>query len=215
MTSTAVVDSGDASSSHDKESAGAAAAAAAMGGASGGGGVASLTRALAFVRFGNEPGQISLVAATADGTVAVGEWQEGSGGVRGEKDEEKHCTEQTTENFRSSKNCLRGNTLLTVASFQVGRGPVRLEVFPAGGRAGEVDNASGGGGSCGETIGGSHRHNHHITFDDAERLFVNGDIMDAVLSRCLDTAGATPNQCRGRWQCTQVRTSFCTRCRCP
>lgn len=208
LPSSGAVDSGDAS--RDEESAGTAAA---MGGARRGGVIASLARALAIVRLGNGSGQISLVAATADGTVAVGEWQEGGSGVPGGKDEKKSCTGHTREANRSNKSCLTG-TLVTVASFQVGRGPVRLEVFPAAGRVGEVGNASGGSGSCGQTIGGSHRHGHQITLDHTERLFVNGDIMDAVLCRCLGTAGTTSNQCRGGWQCTQVGTFFCTRCRC-
>lgn len=175
--------------------------AATMERARGGGGVTFLTRALAFVRFGSRPEQISLVAATADGAVAVAEWQEGRGGEEDGDDEEKRCGGRTGETYRNSKSCLRG-TLVTVASFQIGRGPVRLEVFPAAGRVGEVDNGGGGGG--GEKIGGNRSHNHH----DGERLFVNGDIMDAVVRRCVDTEGTTPNQCRGGWQCTQVGTSY-------
>lgn len=200
---------GTSSASHNEAGAGSAAA---MGGVRGGDGVAFLTRALAFVRFGNGSEQISLVAATADGTVAVGEWQEGRNGERGSKDEEKRRGGRTGETSRSYKSCLRG-TLVTVASFQVGRGPVRLEVFPSAGRVGDVDNVSGGD-SGGEKVGGSRHHSHHIPFDDRERLFVNGDIMDAVMCRRLDTAGATPNQCRGGWQCTQVGTSLCTTCKC-
>lgn len=177
----------DSGASHDEADAGTATV---MGGVRGEGGVALLTRALAIVRFGTGPEQMSLVAATADGAVAVAEWSEGRGGGQGGTEEEKGCGGRTGDNCTSNKSCLRG-ALVTVASFQVGRGPVRLEVFPAAGGIGEVDNANGGGG---------------------ERLFVNGDVVDAVVCWCLDTAGTTPNQCRGGWQCTQVGTSLCTRC---
>lgn len=144
----------------------------------GGGGIASLTRALAFIRFGTGSEGISLVAATGDGAIAVAEWQGGKGG-------------EGTGHDTSDKSFLRGN-FVTTASFQVGRGSVRLEVFQSAGLMAGADigvERNGGGG---------------------ERLFVNGDIMDAVVRRCSDTGetAVASDQRRGRWRCTQVSTKL-------
>eukprot|EP00903_Cladosiphon_okamuranus_P007632 g7401.t1 len=141
----------------------------------GGGGAARLTRALAFVRFGRRSEGLSLVAATGDGAVAVAELQGEMG--KGEWRRGNKAVDKV-----SSKR-----VLVTTASFQVGRGPAGLEVFQP---KGLVTGAEGGV----ESNGG-----------DGERVFVNGDIMDAVVRRCSDAAETTTNgQRRDRWRCTQV-----------
>lgn len=146
-------------------------------GAPGGGGTTSLTRSLAFVRFGTGSEGLSLVAATGDGAVAVAQWQ----GERGKGEW------RTGHKKTGGKGFSRG-TLVTTASVQVGRGPVRLEVFQSAGltveRESRVERDDG----------------------DGEKLFVNGDMMDAVIRRFSDTAEETlaSDQCRDRWQCTQV-----------
>eukprot|EP00752_Nemacystus_decipiens_P002970 g2759.t1 len=141
-----------------------------------GGGIARLTRALAFVRFGAGSEGLSLVAATGDGTIAVAEWR----GDRGKGDRRKGHDTGDNSFFRG--------TLATTASFQVGRGPVRLEVFETSGLPAGED--SGGERDCG---------------GDEERLFVNGDVTDAVIHRSSNPAEMTASgQYRGTWRCTQV-----------
>lgn len=142
-------------------SAGGAGAAGARGGSA-----TILTRALAFVRSGKGPERMSLVAATGDGSVAVAVWQGAM--VRGRPGVE-----------------LRGR-FVSVASFQIGRGPVRLETFLSPGRA-RMAKAGG------------------------ERLFVNGSSMDAVLYYRGSDAdeAAAPDECRGGWRCTQVSSAIC------
>ncbi len=146
-------------------SAGAAGAAGARAGSA-----TILTRALAIVRSGKGPERMSLVAATGDGSVAVAAWQEAKIGGRAEG-------EPKDESF------LRGR-FLSVASFQIGRGPVRLEAFQSPGRTGMAQVSE-------------------------ERLFVNGSCMDAVLYRGSDTdEAAAPDDCRQVWRCTQVRSAI-------
>lgn len=142
-----------------------------------GGDTAGLTRALAFVRFGTGLGGMSLVAAAGDGTVAVAEWQ----GERGQ--DEWRVPRQKAGN----KGFLRG-TVVTTALFQVGRGPVRLEVFQSSALA------------AGEEKKGVERDD-----GDEERLFVNGEVMDAIIRRSSDAAEiVASDRRRGRWHCTQV-----------
>lgn len=148
-------------------------------GGGGGGGTACLTRALAFVRFGTGLQGLSLVAATGDGAVAVAEW-------RAERGKGEWLAGHKTGCKSSSKGAF-----VTTASFQVGRGPARLEVFQS---EGLVMGAESGV----ESNGG-----------DRERLFVNGDTMDAVVRRCSDTTQTLAHDhCRDRWQCTQVGTTL-------
>jgi len=149
------------------DSAGAAAAVGARGG-----GATILTRALAFVRCGKGPERMSLVAATGDGAVAVAAWQETRIGERPGREPKE-------------KNILRGR-FVSVASFQIGQGSVRLETFQSPDRTGLGQPAQ-------------------------ERLFVNGNCVDAVLYYLGSdaTEGAAPDECRDGWRCTQVSVAIC------
>lgn len=87
---------------------------------------------------------------------------------------------RTGHKTTGDKSFSKGN-LETAVSFQIGRGAVRLEAFqPAGLVAEEGRGVETGGGN-------------------GERLFVNGDTMDAIVRLCIFSG-----QQRCRWQCTQV-----------
>lgn len=134
----------------------------------------TLTRALAFVRIEGKLGRLALVAATADGMIAVAEWQSDG------KSEEGWGREGKVWGDRGK--------LLTLASFQVGEGPVRLEVFD---------------GSAEKATRGNNQFEYHPNLSRGqEAVFVNGG-MDAVLHRCSNT-DECPDPNQGIWQCTQV-----------
>ena len=129
----------------------------------------NVVRALAFMRSGKGRGRLQLVAGTADGVIAIADWQENS-----EDDQSQKRLGMEWSGFEK---------LVTIATFQVGRGPVRLDVF---------------------------ERNPINHFDDIgennESVFVNSDDMDAVLRYCPDK-GESSNSTRGVWRCTQVRGS--------
>ncbi|CAM9404952.1 unnamed protein product [Ectocarpus fasciculatus] len=159
-----------------------------------GGGV--LTRALAFVRFESESEPMSLVAAAADGSVAVATWQdvlsrEAKGNGKGEDDGK-------TERSRSRHNHCLQDTLVTVALFQIGQGPVRLEVFQGPGRVGGTEKRRKGGDGKGH---GYRVQAQDTSFGERERVFVNSDTMDAVIHWCSNPPA--PNQPPRGWQCSQ------------
>ena len=131
------------------------------------GGAKFLTRALAFVNSGKGPEGTSLVAATGVGAVAVASWQESKAGGR-------------TGGKSKGKNVLRGS-FVSVALFQIGRGPARLEVFQS----------------------------QDFMETAQERVFVNDSYMDAVIYRCSNAdKAAMPDECRGGWSWVQVSSAL-------
>lgn len=145
-------------------------------------GGATLTRDLAFVRSEDTVGRLSLVAAAADGTVAVAEWQTNG--------EEENAWAQGAD-VSSSKG-----KLVTSALFRVGQGPVRLEIFQRG--IGRAKN------------GRDFFSRKYERSRGEEGVFVNGDV-DAVFCRRAD-AGGSPDREPSSWQCTQVSFNKQTCC---
>ncbi|CAM9475795.1 unnamed protein product [Ectocarpus sp. 4 AP-2014] len=149
-----------------------------------GSGATVLTRALAFVRFDRESEPMSLVAAAADGSVAVATWQ---GKDHGQ-----------TERSRTRHNHCSQDTLVTVAFFQIGQGLVRLEVFRGPGCVDWTEKRRSGG------DGKDHAYRNQAqdtSFGEGERVFVNSDTMDAVVYWCSNPPA--PDQSRRGWQCSQ------------
>lgn len=138
----------------------------------------SLTRALALVCVTSDQSkQMSLVAGAVDGSIAVAEWQEGG------KDKGRQR--------RGAIGQHRG-MLVTSAYCQVGRGPVRFELFfPSSGRPSSHDGE--GSESCSSEI-----------LCDGERVYINGFDMDAVLRHCSVTEHCPTERKRSVWRCTQV-----------
>ncbi|CAM9107800.1 unnamed protein product, partial [Hapterophycus canaliculatus] len=141
---------------------------------------ATLTRALAFVKFKDEAERVCVVAATADGAVAVGDWQQRA--TAGEDDQDNTRGRGGPKRQQTIISNSSTVTLVTVASFQVGQGPVRLAVFRSPGLVGRADAGDDG--------------------DYVESVLLNGEMMDAVVHRCRE-APSLDQSLRG-WQCTQV-----------
>ncbi|CAM9384098.1 unnamed protein product [Ectocarpus sp. 6 AP-2014] len=162
----------------------------------GGSGAPILTRALAFVCFKNESEPMSLVAAAADGSVAVATWQEVlSGEAKGNIKGKDHG--QTERSRRRHNHCSQ-DTLVTVALFQIGEGPVRLEVFLGPRRVDGTEKRRSGG----DAKDHAYRNQAQDTlFSGGERMFVNSDTMDAVVYWCSNSPA--PDQSRRGWQCSQ------------
>ncbi|CAN0352073.1 unnamed protein product [Ectocarpus sp. 12 AP-2014] len=162
----------------------------------GGRGLVVLTRALAFVRFESESEPMSLVAAAADGSVAVATWQdvlsrEAKGSIQGKDNG------HTARSRRRHNHCSQ-DTLVTIALFQIGEGPVRLEVFQGPGCVDGTEKRRSGG----DRKDHAHRNQAQDTwFGEGERVFVNSDKVDAVVYWCSNPPA--PDQSRRGWQCSQ------------
>ncbi|CAM9823710.1 unnamed protein product [Scytosiphon promiscuus] len=143
---------------------------------------ATLTRAIEFVRFKDEPERMSVVAATADGAVAVGEWQQGRSAEEG--GHEKRCGGERPKEQETIISDSSSDALVTVASFNVGQGPIRLVVFRSTSSAERSDTG-------------------------VEQIFVNGEMMDALVHRCTEVS--VRNGFLGGWQCVQVRLAMIQR----
>lgn len=152
----------------------------------------TLTRSLAFVWAGDSPRRLSLVAATAGGAVAVAGWC-----TRGCFEEEGQGQENAGEGGRTAEGWLRkdqAGKLVTSASFQIGHGSTRLEVFSGGEGGGEDEKGK----DC------------HDICTSGERVFINGT-RNAVL-HCRRPDGERSRAWGpDMWRCIQVRPTETTK----